>query len=52
MPALLVIVGLMGLLFIGSLAALVATEDRLVSGFFAITAIFTVSRMIVALVRA
>ena len=52
LPVLLVISGLLGLVVFGSLALLVAMEDKLVGGLIALVAIFTSLRVLVSLIRA
>ena len=52
LPALLTLVGLLGLLVFGSLALWVAMEDKLVGGLIALVAIFTTLRVFAGLIRA
>ena len=52
LPALMAIVGLLGLLFFGSLALLVALDDKLVGGLIAVVGVFATLRVIVGLIRA
>jgi hypothetical protein len=51
-PLLMAVGGFLGLLVFGSLALLVALDDKLVGALIAVTAIFTVLRVIVGMVRA
>jgi hypothetical protein len=51
LPAIMAIAGLIGLLFFGSLAAFSAIDNKLVGGLIALTGIYAVVRIAIAMVR-
>lgn len=52
LPALLAMGGLLGLILFGSLAILVAMDDKLIGGFVALVGVFATLRVLFALIRA